>query len=103
MSIQTLQLGSPEEISRLLGERIRGLRLHLGWKRSTLAERSGVSVPTISRFERTGRTSLETLLRLCHALGHLDDFSDLLQVPEARSVAELEARVKRPVRKRGTR
>lgn len=103
MPNKPLQLSSPDEISQLLGERIRELRLHAGWKRATLAQRSGVSVPTISRFERTGRTSLETLLRLCHALGRLDDFADMLQAPAASSIAELEARAKRPVRKRGTR
>ncbi len=103
MAQDPLQLHSPDEMSLLLGQRIRALRLRAGWKRETLAERAGVSVPTISRFERTGRTSLATLLRLCHALGRLDDFADLLQAPAATSLAELEARSEKPVRRRGTR
>ena len=92
MTNPPLQLRTPEETERTLADRIREERLRLGWKQSTLARRSGVSVPTIRRFERTGRTSLRSLLRLCHALGRLDEFADLLAPPPASSIAELEAR-----------
>ena len=101
----SLQLHSPDEIARQLAERIRAERLRRGWKQETLAERSGVSLPTIRRYERTGRTSVGNLLRLCHALGLLDAFADLLKPPPAASIAELEARVAPdvPTRKRGVR
>ena len=99
-----IQLQTPEDIARRLADRLRQERLRLRWKQSTLAERAGVSVPTIRRYERTGRSTLETLLRLCHALGRLGEFADLLAPPPASSLAELEARAadsgKRP-RKRG--
>ena len=99
-----IQLHHPLDIARQLAERVRAERLRRGWKQSTLAERSGVSLPTIRRYERTGRTSVENLLRLCHALGRLDEFAELLKPPVATSLAELEARTLRPVgRKRGTR
>jgi len=98
-----LQLSSPEEISTLLAERLRACRLQLGWKQSTLAERSGVSLPTVKRYESTGRTSVGNLLSLCFALGRLDEFADLLKPELAESLAELEARSSRPGRKRGTR
>jgi transcriptional regulator with XRE-family HTH domain len=101
-----LQRSTPGETARLLAERVRDQRLRLGWKQETLAERSGVSLPTVRRYERTGRTSVENLLKLCHALGRLDEFTLLLAPPAATSIAELEARdsdaqVKR--RKRGVR
>ena len=98
-----LQLNTPEEIGRLLAGRLRGLRLSLGWKQKTLAERSGVSIATIRRFEHTGRSSLPNLLKLCHALGRLDDFEQLLLPPPAQSLDELEAREARPARRRGRR
>ncbi len=98
-----LQLHTPEDIERLLAERLRRLRLLLGWKQDTLAERSGVSVATIRRFEHTGRTSLENLLRLCHALGRLDEFERLLSPPAAQSLDELEARTAQVTRRRGNR
>ena len=81
-----LQLNGPEDIERQLADRVRAERLRLGWKQSTLAERSGVSLPTIRRYERTGRTSLENLLKLCHALGRLTEFADLLKPPPASSI-----------------
>ena len=105
--IDTLdQLNTPEGIERRLADRVRAQRLRRGWKQSTLAERSGISLPTIRRYERTGRTSLGNLLRLCHALGRLDEFADLLKPPAAASLAELEAQstvTTQPKRKRGVR
>jgi transcriptional regulator with XRE-family HTH domain len=99
-----IQLHNPDEIASLLAERIRAERLRREWKQETLAERSGVSLPTIRRYERTGRTSLENLLKLCHALGRLDGFADLLSPPPASSIDELAARTaSAPKRKRGVR
>jgi transcriptional regulator with XRE-family HTH domain len=105
MSEASLQLHSPDEIARLLATRVRIERLRRGWKQETLAGRSGVSLPTIRRYERTGRTSVGNLLRLCHALGQLDAFTELLKPPPASSIAELEARsaADAPTRKRGVR
>jgi HTH-type transcriptional regulator/antitoxin HipB len=100
-----LQLHGPEDIARLLAERIREERLRQNWKQQTLAERSGVSLPTLRRYELTGRTSIENLLKLCHALGRLDEFAELLKPPPARSIAELEALAEASAlkRKRGAR
>lgn len=87
-----LQMHLPEEIQRQLADRVRAERLRLRWKQATLAERSGVSLPTLRRFERTAQGSLETFLRLCHALGRLDELAGLLAPPPATTMAELEAR-----------
>ncbi len=106
MSQASLQISTPEEVERQLAARIRALRLLRNWKQSTLAERSGVSLPTIRRYEGTGRITLKNLLRLCHALGRLDDFMELLLPARASSIAELEARSKDHApagRQRGTR
>ena len=85
----------------MLADRVRSLRLLLGWKQSTLSERAGVSLPTLRRFERTGTTSLETFLRICHALGYLDELESYLKPAPARSVVELEGRTKQRARQRG--
>ncbi len=103
MPTASIQLATPDETARLLADRLRRLRLLAGWKQSTLAHRAGVSLPTVRRYERTGRTSIENLLRLCHALARLDEFNELLRPPAAQSLAELEARVAEPTRKRGRR
>jgi len=104
MAKAPIQLHDPEQIARQLAERVRAERLRREWKQETLAERSGVSLPTIRRYERTGRTSLENMLKLCHALGRLDEFADLLKPPPASSLDELAARTApKPTRKRGVR
>jgi len=91
----------PAETSQLLAQRLKAIRLGNGLKRSTLAERSGVSSRSLQRFEDTGQISLKSLLRLVFALGKLEEFAALLAAPEASSVRELEAREARPVPKRG--
>lgn len=105
MARPVLALHDPDQIAGRLARRVRAERLRKEWKQQTLAERSGVSLPTVRRYERTGRTSVENLLRLCHALGRLDEFADLLKPPPVSSLAELEARsaTATPKRRRGVR
>jgi HTH-type transcriptional regulator/antitoxin HipB len=94
-------LMSSGEVQQLLGRRLKELRLQAGFKRTTLAKRSGVSPRTLQRFEDIGEVSLKTLLRLAHALGRLAEFAELLHPPEATTLAELEARDNKPAPKRG--
>jgi HTH-type transcriptional regulator / antitoxin HipB len=94
-------LTTPEQVRQDLAERFKALRLARGWKQATLAERSGVSLGSLRRFEESGRVSLESLLALAFALNRLDDFQALFQAPPASSIAELEAREARPTRRRG--
>ena len=94
-------LQTPEQISKILAARLKALRLARGWKQATLAERSGVSLASLRRFEASGRASLQHLLALAFALNRLDDFDALLQPPRASSLAELEAAEKQPTRRRG--
>jgi transcriptional regulator with XRE-family HTH domain len=94
-------LRTPEQVGETLAARVKALRLAKGWKQATLAERSGVSLASLRRFEASGRVSLQHLLALAFALNRLDDFDALLQPPRASSLAELEAAERRPVRRRG--
>ncbi len=96
-----LAVSTPAEIGKTLGERVRALRLLRGWTRSTLALRAGVSAASLKRFEVSGKVSLESLLKLAHALGRLEEFGQFLQPPAAQSLTELEQRISHPVRKRG--
>ncbi len=96
-----LSLHTPEQVSAGLAGRLRELRLARGWRQVTLAERSGVSLGSLRRFEKSGRVSLQNLLRLAFALGRLDDFDLLFQAAPATSMAELESARAGPARKRG--
>ncbi len=96
-----LSLRTPAEIQNRLSERLRDLRLRMGWKQATLAERSGVSLPTVRRFEGGGQITLANFLRLVHALGRLEELADAFEPPPVRSIDELES--EQPPRQRGHR
>ncbi len=83
-------LFTPQEIARSLADRYKKLRLSRKWKRTTLAQRSGVSVASLVRFEQKGKVSLESFLKLLNALGRLDEVEKLLLPPTAKSIDELE-------------
>lgn len=78
-----------DELSLRLAQKVRERRLALDWKQSTLAERSGVSLGSLRRFESQGLISLSSLLSLAMALGHLEDFMKLFEAPEINSLNEL--------------
>ena len=96
-------LRTPTEIGRALGERARELRLARNWRLATLAERAGVGLATVQRFETTGRITLENLLKLADALGRLHELDGLFLPPPARSLEELERATTRPRPRRGRR
>ena len=98
-----ISLTTPGDVANGLAERARVLRLMRGWKRDTLAQRAGVTASSLKRFETTGEASLALVLKVAFALGRLDDFTALFQVPEAVSLDELEGRHRQVLRKRGSR
>ncbi len=92
---------TPVETQRLLANRFKSLRLTAGFKRSTIAKRSGVTESSLKRFEESGEISLKNLLLLSHAVDRLQEFGALFQPPEATSIAELKASASRNIPKRG--
>ena len=86
-----------------LAGRCRRLRLARKWKQATLAERAGVSLASLRRFEQTGRISLKSLLRVAFVLGRLGDLDALFPPPRADSIESLEAMSLGPQPKRGVR
>ena len=101
--LDSIQLLTPVAAQRMLADRLRAARVGMGFKQSTLAARAGVTLATLRRFEQAGEISLKHLVRICHALGRLDEMDGLFRPPMAGSMAELEARLNTSVRKRGSR
>jgi transcriptional regulator with XRE-family HTH domain len=95
----------PADVARALAQRAKAVRLMQGWTQASLARRAGVTLASYRRFEATGKSSLELLLKVAHALGRLDEFASLLAPPPASSIEELAARSTPsiPKRKRGVR
>ncbi len=70
-----------------------------------LADRSGVALPTLRKFERTGALSLESFLKLHMVLGGLENILKATQVKDAlfSSIDEVLETDSNPTRKRGKR
>ena len=70
---------TPLEVCKSLAERHKLLRKKLRLSQKEMAERSGVSLGSLKRFENTGKISLEALLKLAHLCGRLNDFDTIFQ------------------------
>lgn len=57
----------------LLAEHVRRRRIDSGLTQQGLAARSGVSLPTLRKFEQKGLISLESFLKLAMVLGLLEN------------------------------
>jgi len=75
---------TPIEIMQELKTKFRERRKSLGYTQNELATRSGVSLGSLKRFERSGQISLESLLKLALVLECLDEFSSLCEKKEER-------------------
>ena len=86
-------------------ENLRGRRLQLELTQEGLAERSGVPLATLRKFEQQGLISFESFLKLLMVLGMLDDMVKATEISQApfTSIDEVIARNAAPKRKRGRR
>lgn len=98
-----VELQTPSEIARTLAARVKALRLDRRWTQQELAERAGLALETYRVFERSGRISLERLIRLAFTLNALPGVERLFERPPVRTLAELERLDARSTRKRGRR
>lgn len=92
-----------EDVRKGIARRARARRLTRGWTQAELAERAGLALPTLKKFEHTGLIALERLVRIAAVLDDLAAFTALFAPAAARSLDELEARVAEPTRKYGRR
>ena len=72
-----VSLKAPSDVRQELAAKAKDCRLVLNLSQKELAERSGVSLGSIKRFESSGLISLSSLLEIALVLGYLDDFTAL--------------------------
>ncbi|NDC31268.1 MAG: XRE family transcriptional regulator [Bacteroidetes bacterium] len=68
------------DILKELAQKHKVIRKQAGLSQSELAERSGVSLGSIKRFENTGRISLESLVQSAQILNRMGDFDLILNI-----------------------
>ncbi len=76
------------ERAKRVGARLRALRLQRNITLASLAERAGVSRPTLSALEREGRGSLETVAAVMFALGREGELDGLFVPDPPSTLAE---------------
>lgn len=72
-----LTLTTPEDTALALRDRLKRRRLALNLTQAGLAERSGVNLHSLRRFEKTGLIALDSLLKIALVLGVLADFDQI--------------------------
>ena len=73
-------LKSPKELRLQLAERARELRLTRNMRQTDLAERSGVTLASVRRFEKEGEISLKNLMLIAIALNRAQDMEQLFRL-----------------------
>ena len=69
-----LSLKTESDVLREVADSLRAHRMALGWRQDDLAERSGVAIATLRRFERSGKIGFQGLAKLLVTLGLADNF-----------------------------
>jgi transcriptional regulator with XRE-family HTH domain len=92
-----------QDSARELGERAKQLRLIRNLRQDELAERAGVGVATVRRFEQTGMAAMDSVLRIALALNAEAGIARLFEAPAYRSIDEALARPEVTRRRRASR
>ena len=74
---------TPADVLAKIALKLKKLRKKCGLNQQELADRSGVSLGSLKRFETTGQISFESLLKLAQILNRLEDFETLLTPKES--------------------
>ena len=68
---------TPADVMLQTAQRAKALRLEQNIPQQELADKAGIAVGTVKRFEKSGEIQFNHLLRIALVLGRLDDFKTL--------------------------
>jgi transcriptional regulator with XRE-family HTH domain len=88
-NILSVTFVTPQEIALQIAQRVRARRLEMNLTQEGVAYRSGLSLSTYRRFERTGEISLKGLLWIGFAMNMLPDFDGLFAQRQYQSIDEV--------------
>ena len=84
-----LQQRTAFEIKEDIRDRFRLRRKEFKISQAALAEKAGVSLGSLKRFESSGEISLASLIKLAFALGYEQDFDELFAQTHYRSIEDV--------------
>lgn len=80
----------PQMLLDRMAKNCKARRLEKGYSRKTLSDLTGIPAPTIERFERTGKISLESFCRIVIEFDYFDEMAALLNHTKYSTSKELE-------------
>ncbi len=80
MTPQEFLLQMEDEIALFLAKQAKKLRISKNITQVEFAKKAGIAYATYSKFERTGKISLNSFLKVLRHLGKLKEISTLLEV-----------------------
>ncbi|MDD3306944.1 MAG: helix-turn-helix transcriptional regulator [Acetobacterium sp.] len=89
MNINFLNQKTPHEIDTMIAQRIRSIRKRQKLSQEKLSEKSGVSLGSVKRFERSGEISLISLTKIAIALNCEDELINLFAEQPFLSIQEV--------------
>ncbi len=97
-----ISLKSPAEAIKLFSQQFKIARLTQNMTQAVLTQKSGVSLASVRKFERTGEISLTSLMKLALPLNLMDQLIDAISqtTQEPQTMKELLANQQKPKRQR---
>lgn len=92
---------TPPELQEQIRQAAQKKRLSLNLSQKTVAERSGVSLGSLKKFEHTGKISLESLLKIALVLESLEEFTQLFKPQLPQEYLSLDELLQEKNRERG--
>ena len=80
---------SEDEIALKLAEDFRRRRIEKNLTREEIAQKAGIAVSNLVRFEQKGLISLKNLIALAMALGYTSEIKNLFATPKYATMEEL--------------
>ncbi len=82
-------LPNADDVARKIANDFRNRRVERGLTREDVAEKSGVALANITRFEQKALISLQNLILLAIALDYLHEIRDIFASPKYSTMEEL--------------
>ena len=80
---------TPSDVAIKMAQKLKSIRKRRKITQKQLAARSNVSYATLRKFERTGKISLESFIKISMELGLLNELNNLFSNPTYNSIEEV--------------
>lgn len=87
--LDSLTFDNADDIAKGLADDFRKRRIEKNLTREQIAERSGVAISNITRFEQKGLVSLKNLIALAMAMDYTSEIKNIFSQPKYSTMEEL--------------